>query len=78
MEETVRKLQLIFLNGDGGQSIVSPKFFKESFIEDPELVKIWMDKFSALNVFHHQEKGIPLYTGKKKARVIETKTIDIF
>ncbi|WP_314061563.1 DUF2922 domain-containing protein [uncultured Vagococcus sp.] len=78
MAETVRKLQLIFLNGDGGQSTISPKYFDESLINDPEKVKAWMDKFSALNVFHHQEKDIPLYTGKKNARVIETKTIEIF
>ncbi len=78
MAETVRKLQLIFINGDGGQSTISPKHFDERIIEDSEKVKVWMDKFSALDVFYHQEKDIPLYTGKKNARVIETKTIDIF
>lgn len=77
-ETTSKKLQLIFANGDGGQSMLSPKYFKDEFVADPDEVMAWMDKFCALDVFHHQGKDVPLYTSKKTARIVKTVTTDIF
>lgn len=78
MEEVLSKrLQLIFLNADGSQSTVSPKYFDEVFISDKEKLREWMSDFSKLGLFYNQEKDINLYTETKGAQLIETKKVDL-
>lgn len=72
------RLQLIFFNSTGGTNTLAPKYFKEEFIENPLQLQEWMRKLSALNLFHDIEKGMDLYTETKGARLIETKTTQLF
>lgn len=79
MNETISKrLQLLFYNGDGSQSTLSPKYFDDDVMGEKEQVQTWMDEFSQLNLFHNYEKDVDLYTEKKGARVVETKVTQIF
>lgn len=73
-----QRLQLVFFNADGSQSTFSPKFYKGELVTDAAKLKQWMDKFSGLELFQHNEKATPLYTEKKSARVVETKITEIF
>ncbi|WP_314068683.1 DUF2922 domain-containing protein [uncultured Vagococcus sp.] len=73
-----QRLQLVFFNADGSQSTFTPKFYKDELSTDAVKLKEWMDKFSQLELFQHNEKETPLYTEKKGARLIETKVTEIF
>lgn len=75
-ESISRKLQLVFFNELGLSNTISPKVFKETI--DSEAIQSWMDRFSQLGLFYNADKKMALYTQKKSARIIETKTTEIF
>ncbi|MBP1042436.1 DUF2922 domain-containing protein [Vagococcus sp. BWB3-3] len=75
-ESISKKLQLIFVNGAGSSNTISPRLFREE-LTSPE-VQSWMDRFCELGLFYSTDKQMPLYTEKKAARIVETKTTEIF
>lgn len=75
-QNVTKKLQLIFANEEGKSNTISPKLFREDITSTE--IQNWMDRFSDLGLFYNTEKQLALYTEKKAARVVETKTLEIF
>lgn len=75
-ESVTKKLQLIFANELGTSNTISPKLFREDLTSAE--IQSWMDRFSALGLFYNTDKQMALYTEKKAARIVETKTVEIF
>lgn len=77
MNESVsKKLQLIFVNEAGTSNTISPKLFRDNLTSAE--IQNWMDRFSALGLFYNTDKQMALYTEKKAARIVETKTMEIY